>query len=103
MASCVALVLSKIIDPKNPLYLDDSCSGETIDWEFGFTIPKKGNMAASNCGEKVIEGTKISSVSGPERDTDSPSNKGKSIHVKGKRSCWTLMCLIQMRLLIQYH
>ncbi|KAK7353925.1 hypothetical protein VNO80_19381 [Phaseolus coccineus] len=86
MASCVALALSKIIDPKNPLYLDDSCSGgETIDWEFGFTIPKKGNLAASNCGEKGIKGTKISTVSGPERDTDSPSNKGRSIHVKGKK------------------
>ncbi|KAL9314031.1 hypothetical protein ACSQ67_019483 [Phaseolus vulgaris] len=86
MASCVALALSKIIDPKNPLYLDDSCSeGETIDWEFGFTIPKKGNLAASNCGEKGIKGTKISTVSGPERDIDSPSNKGRSIHVKGKK------------------
>ncbi|ESW09945.1 hypothetical protein PHAVU_009G168800 [Phaseolus vulgaris] len=86
MASCVALALSKIIDPKNPLYLDDSCSGgETIDWEFGFTIPKKGNLAASNCGEKGIKGTKISTVSGPEGDTDSPSNKGRSIHVKGKK------------------
>ncbi|CAJ1975014.1 unnamed protein product [Sphenostylis stenocarpa] len=86
MASCVALALSKIIDPKNLLYLDDSCSGETIDWEFGFTIPRKGNLAASNCGEKVIQETKLSTVSGPERDTDSPSNKGKSIHVKGKKN-----------------
>ncbi|RDX87738.1 Telomere length regulation protein TEL2-like protein, partial [Mucuna pruriens] len=85
MASCVALVLSKIIDPKNPLYLDDSCIGETIDWEFGFTIPKKGNLAASNFGEKGVEGTKISTVSGPERDSDSPSKKEKSIHVKGKK------------------
>ncbi|XP_047153863.1 telomere length regulation protein TEL2 homolog isoform X2 [Vigna umbellata] len=85
MASCVALALSKIIDPKNPLYLDDSCSEETIDWEFGFTILKKGNVAASNCGEKGIEETKTSTVSGPEKDTNSPSNKGKSTHVKGKK------------------
>ncbi|BAT79317.1 hypothetical protein LR48_Vigan04g149600 [Vigna angularis] len=85
MASCVALALSKIIDPKNPLYLDDSCSEETIDWEFGFTILKKGNLAASNCGEKGIEETKTSTVSGPEKDTNSPSNKGKSTHVKGKK------------------
>ncbi|XP_014489992.1 telomere length regulation protein TEL2 homolog isoform X1 [Vigna radiata var. radiata] len=85
MASCVALTLSKIIDPKNPLYLDDSCSGETIDWEFGFSTLKKGNLAASNCGEKGIEETKTSTVSGPERDTNSPSNKGKSTHVKGKK------------------
>ncbi|XP_006581886.2 telomere length regulation protein TEL2 homolog [Glycine max] len=85
MASCVALALSKIIDPKNPLYLDDSCSGETIDWEFGFTIPKKGNLAASNCGGKGVEGTKISTVSCPEKDSDSPSNKEKSICLKGKK------------------
>ncbi|KAL3025371.1 hypothetical protein AAZX31_04G175400 [Glycine max] len=85
MASSVALALSKTIDPKNPLYLEDSCSGETIDWEFGFTIPKKGNLAASNCGGKSVEGTKISTVSGPERDFDSPSNKEKSINVKGRK------------------
>ncbi|URE26921.1 Telomere length regulation protein [Musa troglodytarum] len=35
MASSVALVFSKVVDPKNPLYLDDDCS-EIIDWEFGF-------------------------------------------------------------------
>jgi len=85
MASCVALALSKIIDPKNPLYLDDSYSGEAIDWEFGFTILKKGNLAAANCGGKGIEETKTSTVSGPERNTNSPSNKGKSINVKGKK------------------
>ncbi|KAK7350685.1 hypothetical protein VNO77_09557 [Canavalia gladiata] len=84
MASCVALALSKIIDPKNPLYLDDSCSGETIDWEFEFTVPKKGTLAASNCAEKGIEGTNISTVSGPERDSDSSSNKEKSVSVKGE-------------------
>ncbi|XP_027903299.1 telomere length regulation protein TEL2 homolog [Vigna unguiculata] len=85
MASCVALALSIIIDPKNPLYLDDSYSGEAIDWEFGFTILKKGNLAAANCGGKGIEETKTSTVSGPERNTNSPSNKGKSINVKGKK------------------
>ncbi|KAK7411048.1 hypothetical protein VNO78_02399 [Psophocarpus tetragonolobus] len=86
MASCVALALSKIIDPKNPLYLDESCSGETIDWEFGFTIPKKGNLAASNCEGKGVEGTKISTVSDPQRDSNSPFNEEKSIPVKGKKT-----------------
>ncbi|XP_027352820.1 telomere length regulation protein TEL2 homolog isoform X2 [Abrus precatorius] len=84
MASCVALALSKIIDPKNPLYLDDSCSGETIDWEFEFTVSNKGTLVASNCTDKSVEGTKISPVSGPMRDSDSPSNKERSISVKGK-------------------
>lgn len=85
MASCVALALSKIIDPKNPLYLDDSCNGEIIDWDFGFTIPKKGSLVATNCGEKCVEGTKISDESGPGRDSISSSNKEMSIRVKGKK------------------
>ncbi|KAK7282002.1 hypothetical protein RIF29_10458 [Crotalaria pallida] len=79
MASSVALVLSKIIDPKNPLYLDDSCCGETIDWDFGLAVPKKGSL------EKGVEETKISLLTGPEKDSDSPSNKEKSISVKGKK------------------
>lgn len=85
MASSVALVLSKIIDPKNPLYLDDSCSGETIDWEFGFTVPKKGTLVASNCGEKGVEETKTSEVSGSDKDADFPSNKEKRVSVKSKK------------------
>lgn len=44
MASNVALVFSKVIDPKNPLYLDDSCVGDIIDWEFGSTTSKKENI-----------------------------------------------------------
>ncbi|XP_022923797.1 telomere length regulation protein TEL2 homolog [Cucurbita moschata] len=44
MASNVALVFSKVIDPKNPLYLDDSCVGDIIDWEFRSTTRKKENI-----------------------------------------------------------
>ncbi|KAF7834703.1 telomere length regulation protein TEL2-like protein isoform X1 [Senna tora] len=80
MASSVALVLSKVIDPKNPLYLDDSYDGETIDWEFGLTVPKKGTLAASNCKENGVGETKISTVLDLERGSGSPSDKeiGKS-------------------------
>ncbi|KAJ1396247.1 Telomere length regulation protein, conserved domain [Sesbania bispinosa] len=85
MASSVALTLSKIIDPKNPLYLDDSCNGETIDWEIEFTVPKKGTLVFSNYQEKGLVETKISTVSGSERDFGSTSNKEKSISVKGKK------------------
>ncbi|KNA11412.1 hypothetical protein SOVF_135530 [Spinacia oleracea] len=35
MASNIALVFSKVVDPKNPLYLDDSCKEGNVDWEFG--------------------------------------------------------------------
>lgn len=85
MASNVALALSKIIDPKNPLYLDDSCSGETIDWEFQFTLPKKGTLTAANSRGKDVEETQISTVLGSERGSDSLSNKEKGISVKGKK------------------
>ncbi|RZR85013.1 hypothetical protein BHM03_00011940 [Ensete ventricosum] len=61
MASSVALVFSKVVDPKNPLYLDDDCS-EIIDWEFGFkrkdvvttyeTIKDKLNATLSKDTEK---------------------------------------------------
>jgi telomere length regulation protein len=40
MASAVALTFSKIVDPKNPLYLDDDCS-EHVDWEFGVLSSKR--------------------------------------------------------------
>ncbi|KAK2971352.1 hypothetical protein RJ640_030318 [Escallonia rubra] len=42
MASSIAFVFSKIIDPNNPLRLDDNCTEDTIDWEFGLATPKKG-------------------------------------------------------------
>ncbi|XP_076881668.1 uncharacterized protein LOC143529850 isoform X1 [Bidens hawaiensis] len=34
MANSIALVFSKVIDPSNPLYLDDDCKEENINWEF---------------------------------------------------------------------
>ncbi|XP_062222858.1 uncharacterized protein LOC133921832 [Phragmites australis] len=40
MASAVALTFSKVVDPKNPLYLDDNCC-ENVDWEFGVLSPKE--------------------------------------------------------------
>lgn len=33
MASSIAFMFSKVIDPKNLLYLDDSFTGNAIDWE----------------------------------------------------------------------
>jgi telomere length regulation protein len=40
MASAVALTFSKVVDPKNPLYLDDNCC-EYVDWDFGVLSPKE--------------------------------------------------------------
>jgi telomere length regulation protein len=85
MANNIALALSKILDPKNPLYLEESCNGETIDWEFGFTDPKKRTPSASNSRNIGVEETQISTVSGSERDSGSLPNKEKGISVKGKK------------------
>lgn len=42
MASCVALVFSKVIDVNNPLFLDDdNCEEEIIDWDFGVSGKRK--------------------------------------------------------------
>ncbi|XP_072980765.1 uncharacterized protein [Typha angustifolia] len=49
MASSIALEFSKVVDPKNPLFLDDCC--ETIDWEFGILPRRKEIEAASNNNE----------------------------------------------------
>ncbi|KAF8021541.1 hypothetical protein BT93_G1861 [Corymbia citriodora subsp. variegata] len=60
MASSIALAFSKVIDPKNPLYLDDSFSGESIDWEFGLGTSKDSALPTSNCRIKGIHETKTS-------------------------------------------
>ncbi|TMX00879.1 hypothetical protein EJD97_025765 [Solanum chilense] len=63
MASSVALAFSKVIDPQNPLYLDDSCREEAIDWDFGLLTPEKRLLA---------------------RPTDIDGNKGCSTTAAGK-------------------
>jgi telomere length regulation protein len=40
MACAIALTFSKVVDPKNLLYLDDNCC-ETVDWEFGVLAAKE--------------------------------------------------------------
>ncbi|CAA6664176.1 unnamed protein product [Spirodela intermedia] len=63
MASAIALVFSRIIDPKQPLYLDDSF-GDVIDWEFG---------------QKALSSVSlIETPSGRESMTSSESNSGVS-------------------------
>ncbi|CAN1239616.1 Telomere length regulation protein TEL2 homolog [Linum grandiflorum] len=58
MASNIALVFSKLIDPKNPLYLDDSFVEGGIDWEFGLnkhvkeTLADTRTLTASNSVEE---------------------------------------------------
>ncbi|KDP30973.1 hypothetical protein JCGZ_11349 [Jatropha curcas] len=72
MASNVALVFSKVVDPKNPLYLDDSCIEETIDWDFGLTKPKMKTLPTSKESDKA----KTLSISEPEKDLKYSRNNG---------------------------
>lgn len=59
MASSIALVFSKVVDPKNPLYLDDYCC-ETVDWGFGLLSQKKEIAAASHNNETIDKELKFS-------------------------------------------
>ncbi|GMQ09860.1 hypothetical protein CsSME_00053096 [Camellia sinensis var. sinensis] len=74
MASSIALVFSKIIDPENPLYLDDSCSGEIIDWEFGLATPVKGMLTTSQCIDKDINKVKTCSALLSEKEFNNTAN-----------------------------
>ncbi|XWS51359.1 hypothetical protein CRYUN_Cryun12cG0170100 [Craigia yunnanensis] len=83
MASTIALVFSKVVDPKNPLYLDDSCNGDSIDWEFGLTTAEKGTLSISNA-EKHIDETGTSTTLTLTKDFTHPADGGKGSNVKSK-------------------
>lgn len=84
MASTIALVFSKVVDPKNPLYLDDSCcNGETIDWEFGLTTSEKGSLSVSKA-EKQIDETGMSTSATLSKDLERAADGGKGSGVKSK-------------------
>ncbi|XP_022770045.1 telomere length regulation protein TEL2 homolog isoform X2 [Durio zibethinus] len=83
MASTIALVFSKVVDPKNPLYLDDSCNGESIDWEFGLTTTEKGTLSISNA-EKQVDETGTSTTLTLTKDFTYPVDGGKGSNVKSK-------------------
>lgn len=62
MASSIALVFSKIIDPNNPLYLDDTCQEEPIDWDFGIATQEVPATTTVLGEEKTHERESFSSV-----------------------------------------
>eukprot|EP00268_Persea_americana_P056524 TRINITY_DN6679_c2_g1_i2.p1 TRINITY_DN6679_c2_g1~~TRINITY_DN6679_c2_g1_i2.p1 ORF type:complete len:542 (-),score=137.71 TRINITY_DN6679_c2_g1_i2:327-1952(-) len=62
MASSVALVFSKIVDPKNPLYLDEDSKGEIIDWEFGVSSLQKKVQADSHILEITEDESRASKI-----------------------------------------
>ncbi|KAL5717818.1 hypothetical protein ACHQM5_010781 [Ranunculus cassubicifolius] len=59
MASSIALVFSKVIDPNNPLYLDDMSSGEEIDWEFGLARSRANPKIETNTSSKSMLDEKV--------------------------------------------
>ncbi|XP_042040158.1 telomere length regulation protein TEL2 homolog isoform X1 [Salvia splendens] len=75
MASSIALVFSKIIDPNNPLYLDDSCQDETIDWDFGLATPREVSATAIVLGEEKTQ----------ERESSSNQIAGNEIQKSGEK------------------
>lgn len=77
MASAVALVFSKVIDPKNPLYLDDGCTDENVDWEFGLANTEKK--------EKDSNEVKKCSTSVPVEELKCVSDSKMSSNVKGRK------------------
>lgn len=79
MASSIALVFSKVVDPKNPLYLDDDCC-ETVDWGFGLLSQKKQIAAASHSNETVDNKAKFSSSK--EKKCASDKKKQKDMKCK---------------------
>ncbi|KAG6478638.1 hypothetical protein ZIOFF_062081 [Zingiber officinale] len=56
MARAVALVFSRVVDPKNPVYLDDDYS-ENIDWDFGFTSQRKDVMDNGETSQSEATGS----------------------------------------------
>ncbi|CAN1128757.1 Telomere length regulation protein TEL2 homolog [Linum perenne] len=80
MASNIALVFSKVIDPTNPLYLDDSFVDGAIDWEFGLTKHEKGTLSDT----RTL--TTLESVEDSGNKTnDHPSNTSKCENRRASR------------------
>ncbi|KAI3454970.1 hypothetical protein Pfo_011633 [Paulownia fortunei] len=73
MASTIAFVFSRIIDPQNPLYLDDSCQEETIDWDFGLATTRKVPVTTTARGDEKTD----------ERESPSTIVSGKEIQKRG--------------------
>nr|XP_048330054.1 uncharacterized protein LOC125422429 isoform X1 [Ziziphus jujuba var. spinosa] len=83
MASNVALVFSRVIDPNNPLYLDDSCIGETIDWELGLINSKERTLGTTDSSKKAID-VKTSATIMLEKDLNYTADDGTGTKFKSK-------------------
>ncbi|KAL5211677.1 hypothetical protein ABZP36_022524 [Zizania latifolia] len=93
MASAIALTFSKVVDPNNPLYLDDDCC-ENVEWDFGVLSSKEikapshdveleNKPKPSLCENKKPTGEKM--VKAIKHDI--PDNRAKIIEIKSLDSC----------------
>uniref|UniRef100_A0A0D3F775 protein-serine/threonine phosphatase n=1 Tax=Oryza barthii TaxID=65489 RepID=A0A0D3F775_9ORYZ len=95
MASAIALTFSKVVDPNNPLYLDDNCC-ENVEWDFGvlslkeITAPSKDVELISKLKPSLPENKKHA---GERRAKaikhDTSENRAKIIEIKSLDSCET--------------
>ncbi|CAG7871197.1 unnamed protein product [Brassica rapa] len=76
MASSIAFMFSKVIDPKNLLYLDDSFTGNAIDWESELQTAVGGVRSITSSRENGDGETKTS-ASLTEGNDSSGRNKQK--------------------------
>ncbi|KAL0318843.1 UNVERIFIED_CONTAM: Telomere length regulation protein TEL2 [Sesamum angustifolium] len=94
MASAIAFVFSKIIDPQNPLYLDDSAH-EEIDWEFGLATRRKGPLTTPvhDGDERTVEReNSFSTLSGKEIQKGVENGVGNVAKARRKKeSAFTLI------------
>lgn len=81
MAASIAFVFSNIVDPKNPLYLDDNFIEETVDWEFGLVTLS----TTSNCKEKVNSETKASPSTSMSKNVTDSEGRGTNRKPKSKK------------------
>lgn len=92
MAGSIALVFSKIVDPKNPLYLDDNIREGDIDWEFGLATRNKGDLSTMHRTSKsqenkepltnLVETTEVNHEDTNERGSKGNAGKKKSLDYK---------------------
>ncbi|KAJ0241708.1 Embryo defective 2423 [Hirschfeldia incana] len=77
MASSIAFMFSKVIDPKNLLYLDDSFTGNAIDWESELQTTVGRVRPITSSIENGDSETKTSSSLTEVKDSSSRDKKKK--------------------------
>ena len=78
MASSIAFMFSEVIDPKNLLYLDDSFTGNAIDWESELQTAVGGVRSITSSRENGDGETKTSADSS-RRNKEKKDRKSKDI------------------------